>query len=347
MAYPELTDRERRVLEAVIQSYVETAQPAGSHSIARRFGLGVSAATIRNTMSDLEEKGLLFHPHTSAGRVPTDVAYRIYVDSLMQLPRKALREQDRLSAEIAAGGSAVEGILRRAAQSLGVITQELGVALGPRLDNSILERIDLIRLSSERLLVALTLAGGAVRTIFVEAKGAMADPAITEVARVLNERLAGLTLRQIRTTLGERLRDSGPTATAAELLNVFIEEGDQLFDVAFQPGEDAVLLGQASVLAEQPEFSTVDSMRKLVALTERREHLADLLRQRSDKSGITISIGNENRDPGLESFTVVTAQYTSAGITGVIGVIGPTRMPYEKVISLVTHTSKLITDLLE
>jgi heat-inducible transcriptional repressor len=347
MAYPELTDRERRVLEAVIQSYVETAQPAGSHSIARRFGLGVSAATIRNTMSDLEEKGLLFHPHTSAGRVPTDVAYRIYVDSLMQLPHKALREQDRLSAEIAAGGSAVEGILRRAAQSLGVITQELGVALGPRLDNSLLQRIDLVRLSSERLLVALTLAGGAVRTIFVEAKGEIADAAISEVARVLNERLAGLTLRQIRATLGERLRDSGPTANAAELLNVFIEEGEQLFDVSLQPGEDAVMLGQASLLAEQPEFATVGNMRKLVALTERREHLADLLRQRSDKSGITISIGNENPDPNLESFTIVTAQYSSAGVTGVIGVIGPTRMPYEKIISLVTHTSKLITDLLE
>jgi heat-inducible transcriptional repressor len=347
MAYPELTDRERRVLEAVIQSYVETAQPAGSHSIARRFGLGVSAATIRNTMSDLEEKGLLFHPHTSAGRVPTDVAYRIYVDSLMQLPHKALREQDQLSAEIAAGGSAVEGILRRAAQSLGVITQELGVALGPRLDNSLLQRIDLVRLSSERLLVALTLAGGAVRTIFVEAKGEIADAAISEVARVLNERLAGLTLRQIRLTLGDRLRDSGPTTNAAELLNVFIEEGEQLFDVSLQPGEDAVMLGQASVLAEQPEFATVDNMRKLVALTERREHLADLLRQRSDKSGITISIGNENPDPKLDSFTIVTAQYSSAGVTGVIGVIGPTRMPYEKIISLVTHTSKLITDLLE
>ena len=346
MAYPELTDRERRVLEAVIQSYVETAQPVGSHSIARRFGLGVSAATIRNTMSDLEDKGLVFHPHTSAGRVPTDVAYRIYVDSLMQLPRRALREQDQLSAEIAAGGSAVEGILRRAAQSLGVITQELGVALGPRLDNSVLERLDLVRLSSERLLVALTLAGGAVRTIFVEAKGEIADAALTEVTRVLNERLAGLTLRKIRVSLGERLRDSSSTGNAAELLNVFIEEGEQLLDAALQ-GEETVMLGQASVLAGQPEFSTVDSMRKLVALTERREHLADLLRQRSDMSGITISIGNENRDPKLESFTIVTAQYSSAGVAGVIGVIGPTRMPYEKVISLVTHTSKLITDLLE
>ena len=346
MPLPELTERERRVLEAVIQSYVETAQPAGSNAIARRFGLGVSPATIRNTMSDLEDKGLLYHPHTSAGRVPTDVAYRIYVDSLLPLPRKSMREHEQLSSQIAAGGSAVEGILRRAAQSLGVITQELGVALGPRLDNSVLERLELIRLSSERLLLALTLSGGAMRTIFVEARGEIADSALTEVTRVLNERIAGLTLREIRNTLGARLRDSEPTRGASELLNVFIEEGEMLFDAATQEIPD-VLLGQPSLLADQPEFSSVDNMRKLVELTETREHLADLLRARSDTPGITITIGNENRDPRLENFTIVTAQYHSGSVAGVIGVIGPTRMPYDKVISLVTHTSRLLTDLLD
>ena len=347
MAFPQLSERERRVLEAVIESYVETAQPAGSNAIARRFGLGVSSATIRSTMSDLEEKGLLYHPHTSAGRVPTDVAYRIYVDSLLPFPSAPTREHDRLSAQITSGGSAVEGILRRAAQSLGVITQELGIALGPRLDNSVLERLELVRLASDRILVALTLAGGAVRTIFVEAKGEVADAAIAEVTRVLNDRIAGLTLREIQTTVGERLRDTGPTRDAAELLNVFIEEGEHLFDAALQGSDDNVLLGQPSVLAEQPEFASVDNMRKLVALTETREHLADLLRKRSDMPGITISIGNEHRDPKLENFTVVTAQYRCGGVTGVIGVIGPTRMPYDKVISLVTHTSRLITDMLE
>lgn len=346
MPIPELSERERRVLEAVIQSYVETAQPAGSNAIARRFGLGVSSATIRNTMSDLEEKGLLYHPHTSAGRVPTDVAYRVYVDSLLPLPSKPLREHDTLSAQIVGGGSAIDSILRRAALSLGVITQELGVALGPRLDNSILERVDLVRLSSERLLVALTLAGGAVRTIFVEARGEIADSAIADVALVLNQRIAGLTLLQVRQSVGDRLRDTGPTRESAELLNIFVEEGEQLFDSAMQ-GDDTVLLGQPSLLAEQPEFNTVDSMRKLVALTETHEHLADLLRKRSDSPGITISIGNEHLDPKLETFTIVTAQYRSGGVTGVIGVIGPTRMPYDKVISLVTHTSRLITDLLD
>jgi heat-inducible transcriptional repressor len=346
MPFPELTERERRVLEAVIQSYVETAQPAGSQAIARRFGLGVSPATIRSTMSDLEEKGLLYHPHTSAGRVPTDIAYRVYVDSLIPLPAMTLREHDELSERIASGGSAVDAILRRAAQSLGVITQELGIALGPRLDKSVVERLNLVRLSSERLLLAITLGGGAVRTIFVEARGEIPESALAEVTRLLNERIAGLTLREIRTSLADRLRDTGPTKDAAELLNVFIEEGEQMFDSAINTGND-VMLGQPSLLAEQPEFANVDNMRKLVALTETREHLADLLRHRSDMPGITISIGNEHLDPKLESFTIVTAQYRSGAVTGVIGVIGPTRMPYDKVISLVTHTSRLLTDLLD
>src|ERR671914_1949325 len=198
MGNPELSKRERMVLEAVIRTYVQTAEPAGSRTLSRRFGLGVSPATIRNTMSDLEEKGFLFHPHTSAGRVPTDKAYRAYVDSLLSLPPVEAPERERLQEQIAAGGTAIETILRRAAQSLGVLTQELGVALGPRLDQTVLQKLELVRLSSERLLMVLTLTGGAMRTIYVEVRGEIADNAVAEVSWVLNDRLAGLTLREIR-----------------------------------------------------------------------------------------------------------------------------------------------------
>ena len=344
MALAELTDRERMVLEAVIQTYVATAQPAGSRQLARRFNFGVSPATIRNTMSDLEEKGYLFHPHTSAGRVPTDVAYRVYVDSILPAHKFTTAERDSLALQISSGGSAVENILRRAAQSLGIITQELGVALGPRFDASVLNRIELVRLASDRLLVVLSVQGGGVRTIYVDARGQIADEAITEVSRVLNERLGGLTLREVRNSLSQRLRDT--TVGAAELINVFLEEGEHIFDEAFDSAND-VMLGAASVLAEQPEFASADSMRRLVALTETRHYLAEVLRKRSESSGVSITIGNEHDDPALENFTLVTAQYHVGALNGVIGVIGPTRMPYDKVISLVTHTSQLVTDLLD
>src|SRR6476469_3870365 len=180
MASEELSRRERRVLEAVIRSYVETAEPAGSRTLSRRFGLGVSPATIRNTMSDLEEKGFLFHPHTSAGRIPTNKAYRVYVDSLLSFPPIKAAETDRLAEEITngTGSSPIETILRRAAQTLGVLTQELGVALGPRLDRSVLRRLELARVSSERLLMILTLDAGVMRTVFVEVPGEIADNAL-------------------------------------------------------------------------------------------------------------------------------------------------------------------------
>jgi heat-inducible transcriptional repressor len=344
MALAELTDRERMVLEAVIQTYVATAQPAGSRQLARRFNFGVSPATIRNTMSDLEEKGYLFHPHTSAGRVPPDVAYRVYVDSILPAHKFSTAERDTLALQISSGGSAVENILRRAAQSLGIITQELGVALGPRFDASVLNRIELVRLASDRLLVVLSVQGGGVRTIYVDARGQIADEAIAEVSRVLNERLSGLTLREVRNSLSQRLRDTAVGAT--ELINVFVEEGEHIFDEAFDSAND-VMLGAASVLAEQPEFASADSMRRLVALTETRHYLAEVLRKRSESSGVSITIGNEHDDPALENFTLVTAQYHVGALNGVIGVIGPTRMPYDKVISLVTHTSQLVTDLLD
>jgi heat-inducible transcriptional repressor len=344
MPLAELNDRERMVLEAVIQTYVATALPAGSRQLARRFNFGVSPATIRNTMSDLEEKGYLFHPHTSAGRVPTDVAYRVYVDSILPAQTFTNEERDRLAIQISSGGSAVETILRRAAQSLGVITQELGVALGPRFDSSRLDRIELVRLASDRLLVVLSVQGGGVRTIYVDARGQIADEAIAEVSRVLNERLGGLTLREVRSSLSQRLRDT--PIGAVELINIFVEEGEHIFDAALDSAND-VMLGAASVLAEQPEFASADSMRKLVALTETRHYLAEVLRKRSDSSGVSITIGNEHDDPALENFTLVTAQYRVGSLNGVIGVIGPTRMPYDKVISLVTHTSQLVTDLLD
>ena len=345
MANSELSDRERSVLEAVIKSFVETAEPAGSQSLSRRFGLGVSPATIRSTMSDLEEKGYLFHPHTSAGRVPTDKAYRVFVDGLGQVKPLSHDTQAKLEEELR--GGTIEAILHRAAQTLGVLTQELGIALGPTLDQTVLERLDLIRASSDRLVLVMTLRGGIVRTVFVEVRGEIEDAAVMEVARVLNERLSGRTIAQIRGTVHERLRDASRSPAVHEVLNIFVTEGDQLFDTALSQGEQTVVLGQASMLADQPEFASGEGMRRLVELTETRQRLAVLLRERQSQHGITITIGSEHGDPLLGQLTVVTAEYRTAALCGVIGVIGPTRMPYEKVVSVVTHTSRLVTALLD
>ena len=341
----ELSKRERQVLEAVIHSYVATAEPAGSRRLSRQFALGISPATIRNTMSDLEEKGNLFHPHTSAGRIPTDKAYRVYVDSLIRVDPISRAEKRKLAEEISSGGSAIETILRRAAQSLGVLTQELGVALGPRFERATLRQLELVRVASDRLLMVLALTGGAVRTIFVEVPGIIADEALVEVTIVLNERLAGLTLEQVKTSLAARLRDVHTKPGSAELLNIFVQQGEQVFSRAADPLE-TVVIGQPSLLADQPEFASGERLRQLIELTETRQQIATLMDVRPGSNGISITIGNEHGDPRLEPFTVVTAEYTAGSLSGVIGVIGPTRMPYDKIIALVGHTSQLVSDLL-
>ncbi len=341
-----LNEREHQILEAVIRSYVETAEPAGSRTVSRRFQLGISPATVRNTMSDLEEKGYLYHPHTSAGRVPTDRAYRLYVDGLMDRHSLSAGERESLRVELAqeGEGAAIERFLRRAAQVLGLLTQELGLAVAPRLDEATLERMDLIPVSQSRVLLVMSLRAAGVRTVYVDLPAVLPPAVLETVTRVLNERLAGTTLRELRATLPVRLRDSLASGDpGTELLNVFIQSADDWFAPDSSTGEDLVL-GSASVLAEQPEFATGERLRSLISLTERR----DLLRSAIGRGGggLRVTIGVEHGDPALSGFTLVTSEYHSGDLKGVIGVIGPTRMPYERVIALVESTSSLVSEVL-
>ena len=348
MAELQLTEREEAVLDAVIRAYVETAEPAGSRTVAKRFGLGVSAATVRNAMADLEEKGFLFHPHTSAGRIPTDRAYRYYVDTLMRPVRLTVAEQRRLRRELAEGGEsmsdAIADIVRRATQALGLITGELGLAIAPRLEDVVLEKLELALVASERMLLILTLRNGTVRTVYVDLPGSVPPETMASVTTVLNERLAGHTLSEIRATVAERLRDAAEDERTTELLNIFMQSAEGALTTDAQ-GPEELLLGRASVLARQPEFSSGSQLRNLMELTEQRDLLTGMLTTRAHDSMPTITIGMENRDPRLERFTLVTSEYRLGNLSGVLGVIGPTRMPYEKVAAIVQYSSALMTEL--
>lgn len=344
-----LTERERAILDVIVRAYVEMAEPAGSRMVARRCGLGVSAATVRNTMADLEEKGFLYHPHTSAGRIPTDLAYRFYVDALMPQPRVSPSEQRRLRRGLLEGEGAgpLALLVRRAAQVLGLLTGDLGVAVLPRLDDAVLQRLELIAITGDKVLLVLHLVGGGVRTVYVDLKSSVPAEALASVMLILNERLSGQTLREIRQTLPARLRDASPgNDSATELLNIFLQSGDELF----QPpalAEDNVQLGRASVLAAQPEFASGTGMRSIIELTERRDLLADVLGGRTPGDApLRVTIGIEHGRPELTPFTLVTSEYRVGELSGVVGVIGPTRMPYEKVTAIVESASTLLSDLL-
>jgi heat-inducible transcriptional repressor len=184
-----------------------------------------------------------------------------------------------------------------------------------------------------------------VRTVFIEVRGEMADTVLVEVQLVLNERLAGMSLADIRQSLGLRLRDVHTSAGSVDLLNIFVQEANALFDVA-SPSEESVLLGEASLLVDKPEFASGEAMRKLIALTDKQNQLATLLRQRAASGGMSITIGAEHENALLGGLTVITAEYRAGALSGVIGVIGPTRMPYEKVIAVVRHASQLVEEVL-
>ena len=338
-----LTDRELKVLEAVVETYIRTAEPAGSQTVARRYPLGLSPASIRSIMGDLEAKGYLFHTHASGGRIPTDRAYRLYVNDLMRPAPVSDLEREAIRRELDVTRSAIAEILRRAAQVLGVLTQELGVAAAPQFDQVVLDHLDLVHIASDRLLLVFHLRSGAVRTIFVQIPSHVASATVEHVARILNERLGGLTLREIRATLGERLRDADSGPAGSDLLNIFIAEGEGLFGVDVE--SDGVVLGSAELLAGQPEFSSNERIRGLLSLTERRDLLREALLARH-QSGLSITIGSEHADQRLTDFTLVTSSYRIGDLTGVIGVIGPTRMPYDKIIGLVQHTSRLVEGLM-
>jgi len=345
----ELSDRERSVLEAVVRTYVDTAEPAGSRNVTRRYDLGVSPATVRNTMSDLEAKGYLFHPHASAGRIPTDRAYRAFVEQFMQPTSVTDDERERLELAIdARGASAVERLVRRAIRALGVLSQELGVAAAPRMAAAILERLDLVRVSSSKVLLVAQVRSGMTRTVYVDLPCEVPEDTLVTLTLLLNERLTGLTLHEIRETVAVRIRDAsvGDGPVPEEVLNIFVQSGGDLFD---WPEIDSteIHIGQASVLASQPEFTSGERLKGLLELTERRDVLASALVGRSHEGGIQITIGAENQSEELAGFTLVTAEYRVGGLKGVIGVIGPTRMPYEKVCAIVGHTSSLVNRILE
>lgn len=346
MGADQLTEREESVLEAVIRTYVETAEPAGSRYIAQRFGLGISPATIRNTMADLEVKGYLSHPHTSAGRIPTDRAYRYYVDSLMGPVHLTAGEQHRLRRELVEveGAPAVERLVRQAAQAVGLLTGELGIVLVPRLGDAILERIELVAVSSELVLLVLTLRGGVVRMVYMDLPMSVPTEALIPVAMVLNERLAGRQLRELRATLPERLRDSAPAGdpTAAAILNVFVHGAEDLFAVPGLAGND-VYWGRTSVLASQPEFASGSSLKDLIELTERSDLIASVLGGREHEPPLRITIGEEHPEPELSNYALITAEYRVGSLSGVLGVIGPKRMLYEKVAATVNLSSALLT----
>jgi len=338
--YPELTERQSLVFTAILQQYVTTARAVGSRNLSRRLPIDLSPATVRNVMADLEEMGMLSHPHTSAGRVPTTFGYGYYVDSLMQrvdLSDAEQREISKALQEVAIGG--VNDLLDRASETLAQVSTLISVVLSPRMAEGILHKLDLVRIASGRLLVVLSIRNGFVRSILLEISSSLRDDEIEAAKRLLNERLSGLALGEIRTTINERLAGSGQHNTP--LIKLVLESADHIF----RPDRvgDIHVDGTRHVL-EHPEFADMERMKAVIEILEDRDVIMHLLEQglHTTRDGVRISIGEELGTSSLDSCSVVTAGYNLGDTQGTIGIIGPTRMDYARVASLVNFAASAI-----
>ena len=330
-----LTKRECLVLEALVRAYVDLHTPVGSRTILRREGFDFSPATMRKTLSSLERKGLVQQPHTSAGRLPTDEGYRYFVDEETETVDLTAEEFEALRSSLEEVFQQVRAdeIHEQLATILGDVSNQLGLALAPRFEQAVFQRLELVRLTSQQLLLVASLGRGPVQSLVIEVDSEVSEADRIAVRQMLNERLAGLTMTEIRSTARERL---GGMRTP-QLLRVVLDEIGSLR----APVGHGLFVAGARHIFEQPEFSDSSEVAGLVDLLERKEVLADLL---ACREGVVVTIGEENEPMEMRQCSVVTASYTAQDAVGVLGIIGPTRMPYRRLLALLNYTASRAAD---
>ncbi len=337
-----LTEREQEILESVVQQFVLTGNPVGSRALSKRQKKTLSPASIRNVMADLEEKGYLDHPHTSAGRRPTTKGYRHYVDNLVDLAELLEVEKILFKKNIGDFDGDLDFILEKTLQVLAKVSNLLGVVLTPKFDDSILEKIDIVRVSSEKLLVILSIKDGIAKTILLEVTHDLADDLLKKVIQVINERLAGLKILEIKNSFSDRLRDL--VNEESGLIRLFIDSADKLFDFARYSN---LIYSGASNIINYPEFSDVNKISTLIELFEEKDIIIHLMEKRTMPPELKITIGDENEEELVQNCSIITAPYKMGDVDGVLGVIGPTRMVYRRVIPIVDFTAKFVTTILQ
>lgn len=337
----ELSDRERTVLRYVVHDFIETAVPIGSRYISKRHEdeLGLSAATIRNVMSDLEYLGYINHPHTSAGRIPTDLGYRFYLDALMQRETVSVAEKQQIKENLSAADEDDE-VFKQSSKLLSKISHQLCVVTSPYLSRGIFERLELVQISSTRLMVIISLQLGLVRTLMMDVASEIPRDKLDGLARFLNERLSGLTLDQIRESFADRVRDRQDEDSG--LIRLFIDSVDKLF---LSNKAEKLHIAGTDVIVDHPEFENPKNFRSVIELINNEEIIIHVLEKRTQPSGINVTIGQENQDEKLKDYSLITAKYSVGNVTGSIGIIGPTRMAYAKTIPLVDYVAQTISEM--
>ncbi len=336
----QLDTRAQTLLNALVERYIADGQPVGSRALSKFSGLDLSPATIRNIMSDLEETGFICSPHTSAGRIPTARGYRIFVDTLLtadHLEENVVEAQ--LQSRLQACGP--QKIIANAAQILSSLSQFAGVVLTPR-HESVFQQIEFLRLSEKRILLVIVHPNGDIQNRLLQTDADYTPAQLVQSANYINQNYGGLSFDEVRVKLQLELRQL--QNDMARLMQIAVETGSEAMN---DNNDDMVISGEHNLLSVSDLSSNMTSLRKLFDLFEQKTSLIQLLDLSSKATGVQIFIGGESNLVPLEDMSVVTASYeVNNKIVGTLGVIGPTRMAYERVIPIVNITAKLLSNAL-
>lgn len=335
--------RKKLILQAITDDYIASAEPVGSRTIARKYQLGVSPATIRNEMADLEEAGYLEQPHTSAGRIPSDKGYRFYVDSLVDPSAPTAEDREHLRAEVRLRERAIEEMIHRTARLLSYLTQYTSVVVAPSVSESVCRHLQLVALDEMHLLLVLVAEPGFVQNRIVQMDQPIAQDELVRLNAVLNERLRGVSLNDVTATLIAELRTEINASTLFQTVMELLTTGlDRL-------GDEKLYLEGAMNIFEHPEFHNVERAKVLLGLLDERDTVFGLLSEATQRTGMAVTIGRENRREEMHECSMVTATYSMGDrVIGTLGLLGPTRMNYARVIGILQFVaeglSEAITD---
>jgi heat-inducible transcriptional repressor len=338
-----LNQRGRSILNAIIRDYIETAEPVGSRTLSKKKGLLLSPATIRNIMSDLEDLGLIAQPHISAGRIPTENGLRFYVHSILELRPLADSEKDRIQSYLTDSSQDVEDLLKNTSKMLAVITEQAAVVSPLKSSATRFKHIEFIKIRGHFMLVVLVTKAGLVQNKIIELEEDLSQKELDKLTHYLNELLRNLSLDQVKLKILEEMKKD--KIRFDELLSKALKIYNQALEGDTQ-GEFYVE-GQTNLM-QYPEFSQIETLRTLFRAFEQKSLLVRLLEKSITASGIQIFIGSENEVNEMEACSVITAPYTMGKHPiGTLGVIGPTRMDYDRVIPIVDFTAKMVSKILE
>jgi heat-inducible transcriptional repressor len=342
-----MTTRHRRILASLVAGYIEQGEPVSSAWLAGHSDLGLSSATVRNILAALEEQGLVRQPHTSAGRIPTDSGYRLYVDSLLESHRRARPAAD-LEARLRQVGT-IDGLLEHASHEISQASQQIGFALAPASPTLRLQHVDFAVLEGRRVLVIVVGAGGHVIHKVIETDEAYSSTALGQAANYINTEFAGLTLPEAREAIVERLREE--RMLYDELMQRALTLAQKSL-ATVQPEERLHVQGTSFLIDGLPTESSdrermLYALRVLFHMIEEKHQLVELLTRSIEATGLTVIIGSEHPFPGLRSFSLVASTFRDGDRTTTVGVLGPTRMRYQRAISAVDDISDVVSRVLE